>query len=65
MRTAFAKEPDPEKQKAISDAIQERNYAQVVTHGNFGTFFSPVAYRENVSGMIQSPVQFFWNMAKN
>ena len=65
MRTAFAKETDPEKQKAIAEAIQKRNYEEVVTHGNFGTFFTPVAYRENVSGMIRSPVQFFWNMAKN
>ncbi|MFN4090003.1 MAG: ABC transporter substrate-binding protein [Alphaproteobacteria bacterium] len=65
MRTAFAKETDPAKQKEIADAIQKRNYAEVVTHGNFGTFFNPVAYRESVSGMIRSPVQFFWNMEKN
>ena len=27
-----------------------------------GTFFVPVGYRDNVKGMIRSPVQFFWNM---
>jgi len=30
--------------------------------GNIGTFFVPVGYRNNVKGMIPSPVQFFWNM---
>jgi peptide/nickel transport system substrate-binding protein len=25
-------------------------------------FFVPVGYRDNVRGMIKSPVQFFWNM---
>jgi hypothetical protein len=23
----------------------------------------PVAYRKNVSGLIRSPVQFFWNLS--
>ncbi len=64
MRTAFARETDPEKQKQIAIDIQKRNYAEVVTHGNFGTWFNPVAYRDNVTGMIKSPVQFFWNMEK-
>ena len=27
-------------------------------------FFVPVGYRDNVKGMIPSPVQFFWNMEK-
>lgn len=64
MRSAFARETDPEKQKQLAEDIQVRNYEVVVTHGNFGTWFNPVAYRDNVTGMIRSPVQFFWNMAK-
>ena len=31
---------------------------------NLGIFFVPVGYRDNVKGMIPSPVQFFWNMEK-
>ena len=27
-------------------------------------FFVPVGYRDNIKGMIPSPVQFFWNMEK-
>jgi len=64
MRDAFSKETDPAKQKAIAEAIQVRNFEHVVTHGNYGTWFNPVAYRDNVEGLIKSPVQFFWNMSK-
>ena len=63
MRDAFAREIDPEKQKALATEIQLRAL-QVVTHGNFGTWFNPVAYRDNVKGLIKSPVQFFWNVEK-
>ena len=31
--------------------------------GQLGQFFVPVAYRNNVKGLIKSPVQFFWNMS--
>jgi len=62
MRRAFARETNPERQRELSDAIQARAI-EVVTHGNFGTWFNPVAYRDNVSGLIKSPVQFFWNVS--
>ncbi|MGH8679593.1 MAG: ABC transporter substrate-binding protein, partial [Burkholderiales bacterium] len=61
MRSAFARESDPAKQKALADRIQVRAL-EVGTHGNLGTFFVPVAYRDNVKGVIKSPVQFFWNI---
>ena len=61
LRDAFSKEPDADKQKALADQIQARAI-EVGTHGNFGTFFVPVAYRDNVKGLIRSPVQFFWNI---
>jgi peptide/nickel transport system substrate-binding protein len=64
MRDAFSKETDPTKQREIAEAIQVRNFEHVVTHGNYGTWFNPVAYRADVEGLIKSPVQFFWNMTK-
>ena len=64
LRDAFSKETDPEVQKSLSDEVHARAL-QVVTHANFGTWFIPVAYRSNVSGLIKSPVQFFWNVSKN
>jgi peptide/nickel transport system substrate-binding protein len=61
LRRDFARATDPAKQKELADAVQARAI-EVVTHGNFGTWFNPVAYRDNVSGLIKSPVQFFWNV---
>lgn len=64
MRDAFARETDPAKQAEIAKQIQIRNFNEVVTHGNFGTWFNPVAYRSNIKGLIKSPVPFFWNIEK-
>jgi peptide/nickel transport system substrate-binding protein len=63
LRDAFSKETDVEKQKALATEIQVRSL-ELVTHGNFGTFFVPVGYRDNIKGLIKSPVQFFWNVEK-
>ena len=37
---------------------------EIGTAANLGIFFVPVGYRDNIKGMIPSPVQFFWNMEK-
>ena len=63
LRDEFSKETDVEKQKALATEIQVRAL-DIVTHGNFGTFFVPVGYRDNIKGLIKSPVQFFWNIEK-
>jgi peptide/nickel transport system substrate-binding protein len=63
LRDAYAKSTDPARQKELATEIQARAM-DIVTHGNFGTWFNPVAYRSDVKGMIKSPVQFFWNMEK-
>ncbi|WP_366556416.1 ABC transporter substrate-binding protein [Aquibaculum sediminis] len=62
LRRSFARETDPEKQRELADAVQARAI-EYGTHGNFGTWFNPVAYRDYVSGLIESPVQFFWNVS--
>jgi peptide/nickel transport system substrate-binding protein len=41
---------------------QERLW-EIGASGQLGQFFTPVAYRDNVKGLIKSPVQFFWNMS--
>ncbi|MBL8672866.1 MAG: ABC transporter substrate-binding protein [Alphaproteobacteria bacterium] len=64
LRDQFAKSTDEAKKKELANAIQKRAL-EIVTHVNFGTWFNPVAYRVNVTGMIPSPVQFFWNMGKS
>ena len=62
MRSAFARETDPGKQKALAAKIQAEAI-NIGAYGNVGTFFVPVAYRDNVKGLIKSPVQFFWNIS--
>ena len=62
LRAAFAFAGDIEEKKKLAAQVQDRLYA-IGSHGNLGTFFSPVAYRDNVKGLIKSPVQFFWNIS--
>ncbi len=62
LRDKFAFTSDPAAQKELAKQIQKRAI-EIGTHANVGTFFVPCGYRENVKGMIKSPVQFFWNMS--
>ncbi|MEL0231159.1 MAG: ABC transporter substrate-binding protein, partial [Deltaproteobacteria bacterium] len=57
----FALATDANLKKQLGDTIQGTVIDQGF-FGNIGTFFVPVGYRNNVKGMIPSPVQFFWNM---
>jgi len=61
LRASFATANSLDEQKKIAADVQKRAI-EIGTHANLGTFFVPVGYRENVKGMIPSPVQFFWNM---
>ncbi|MEM9148344.1 MAG: ABC transporter substrate-binding protein [Pseudomonadota bacterium] len=61
-RAAFAVASSDEEKKALAEKVQERLWA-IGASGELGQFFVPVAYRNNVSGLIKSPVQFFWNMS--
>ena len=61
-RTAFSVATTPEDKRAAAEKVQERLWA-IGASGELGQFFSPVAYRNNVTGLIKSPVQFFWNIA--
>ena len=61
-RAAFATASSLEEKKTIAAKVQERLWA-IGASGQLGQFFTPVAYRNNVKGLIKSPVQFFWNMS--
>jgi peptide/nickel transport system substrate-binding protein len=63
LRSAFANAGSPDEQKKAAAEVHKRAI-EIGTHANLGTFFVPVGYRDNVRGMIPSPVQFFWNMEK-
>ena len=62
-RKAFARAETPEERAEFAETVQERLYA-IGASGGLGQFFVPVAYRSNVTGLLDSPVQFFWNITK-
>lgn len=62
LRDAFAREQDPEVQKSIATAVQERAL-EVVTHGYVGQYYVPMAYRsDKVDGLLPGPATYFWNV---
>ena len=61
LRRDYARAQSPEERKEIATKVQERLWA-IGASGHLGQFFGPVAYRNNVTGLIKSPVQFFWNL---
>ncbi len=64
LRDQFSREADPEKQKQIVKKLQTRLF-EVVPYVNYGQWFQPAAYRKNLSGVLVSPVPFFWNIEVN
>jgi peptide/nickel transport system substrate-binding protein len=61
LRADFANAQTAEAAKKAAAEFQRRTY-EIGSYINVGQFFVPVGYRENVKGMIRSPVQFFWNI---
>ena len=51
------------KKKAIIETLQKRAF-EVVPYVNYGQWFQPVAWRSSLSGVLISPVPFFWNIDK-
>ncbi|MEM8577886.1 MAG: ABC transporter substrate-binding protein [Pseudomonadota bacterium] len=60
-RTAFAKAATLEEKQALGAQVQERLFA-IGASGHLGQFFTPVAYRSNVAGIIESPIPLYWNI---
>ena len=63
LREAFARASSPTSQEVLAEQIQRRSL-EIVTHGIYGQWSNPVAYRDSLKGLIKSPVQFFWNIEK-
>ncbi|WP_046867391.1 ABC transporter substrate-binding protein [Microvirga massiliensis] len=61
LRGDFASAATSEEAKKVAAEFQRRTY-EIGSYINCGQYFVPVGYRDNVKGMIRSPVQFFWNM---
>lgn len=61
-RAEFASATTPDEKLAAGKKVQERVWG-IAASAELGQFFVPVAYRNNVKGLIKSPVQFFWNMS--
>jgi len=64
LRASFARETDPEKQKAIAIAVSDRimDQAQYVVLGQYKAFG---AYRKDrIDGWLQSPAAVWWNISK-
>ncbi|MDH3688245.1 MAG: ABC transporter substrate-binding protein [Gammaproteobacteria bacterium] len=63
LRTEYAQEPDPDKQKEIARQVQQRAY-EIVTYVPLGTYFAPRAYRsDRLEGLVKSPISIFWNVS--
>lgn len=63
LRDQFAREGDPAKQKALAAQIQQRAY-QVGAYLPLGEFTIASAYRNVLSGVLDGPAPFFWNIEK-
>lgn len=63
MRDAFARETDPARQKKIAADIQKRAYE---THAYLplGEYTAAIAFRDRLSGILDGPVPYFWNVEK-
>ncbi len=61
LRDQFARETDQEAQRAIVEELQEELF-DFVPYIPTGQYYQPTAYRENVSGVMEAPVPFFWNI---
>jgi peptide/nickel transport system substrate-binding protein len=61
LRDRFARESDPERQKAIADAVQVRG-TQTTTHIPLGQWYRSSALRRKVQGALKAPATVFWNI---
>jgi peptide/nickel transport system substrate-binding protein len=63
LRDRFARETDPVKQKEIAEAVQVRA-TQVTTHVLLGQWYTSIAVRENIGGILTTWLPVFWSVEK-
>lgn len=64
LRVKFSREIDLDKRKSIAGEIQKLAIEEGVVLP-MGQYYVPAAYRNNLSGMLSSPVPLFWNVQKS
>lgn len=64
LRDSFARATTAEAKAKIVEELQARLF-EIVPYVNYGQWFQPMAWRKNLSGVLVSPVPFFWNIEKN
>lgn len=63
LRDKFARATTREAKDKVVNDLQTRLF-EVVPYINYGQWFQPMAWRSNLSGVLSSPVPFFWNIDK-
>ena len=63
LRDAYSRAGTDEEKKKIVEELQSRLF-EVVPYVNYGQWFQPLAWRKDLSGVLVSPVPFFWNISK-
>ncbi len=63
LRDQWIATADGVRQKELAAAIERRAF-EVVPYVPAGLVQQPMAFRRNLTGMVLSPVQFFWNIEK-
>lgn len=61
LRDEFAQAEGLEAQRAIVEELQQELY-DFVPYIPTGQYYQPTAYRDNVTGVLETPVPFFWNI---
>jgi len=64
LRQEYIRETDPEKQKALVEAMHRRLW-EVVPYVPLGQLKQPFLWRKNVSGVLKSNTLVFWNIDKS
>jgi peptide/nickel transport system substrate-binding protein len=62
LRTAYIKETDPMKQKAVLETLHARQW-ETIPFVPVGQYSQPTAWRKNITGLLRSNIIAFWNAA--
>ncbi|WP_159992733.1 ABC transporter substrate-binding protein [Roseomonas sp. 18066] len=63
LRDQWLATADTDRQKSIAAEMEKRAF-ETVPYVPGGLVEQPMAFRNNLKGMVLSPVQFFWNLEK-
>ena len=64
LRQQYIRETDPEKQKALVEAMHRRLW-EAVPYVPLGQLKQPFLWRKNIAGVLKANTLVFWNIEKN